>query len=675
MNEFIKLRNQIYEAGNLYTFPLMFFEDYLKVTGNLDEKYVKGVIRNIKKIELEHSLSKECVNVLLLSLGENPYLDRFIVDTILKFTDESSRDNVKNSIETIILEKAYNCQKLYHMVEICIEDKLDIIKENDLRYMLVNYKQDLDLVSLLVDYIHHFKRDGFKEYIYKFLEEDYPDHIKIQMLNVIVELYSDVKIDKKFLKSAIRHEENERFYDSYLSFLKSKIKFKDSGISMIQSMFYGDFEDSGKGNNGGLAILLKSLGDEIAKNHNISSVFTITIAERLNKPFMTCYEENHVFLRLPIYMDKSVSEPFLKRELFIKRSIRGYLEKAGVSPDIFHIRFLDNASKAMASLCKELNKKLVFTLTPDPHRNMFNETGGLREYSKFEMMGKLNKIKIGDELIYKSDGIIGIGNGQVREELEVYFPQFKEESIKKKLKMIGEGIQLHEELQTDTGPYIDLNEFSKLHGMDEDFFSKPIILNIGRLAILKGQIELLKAWTSSKLSDTHHLLIIGGDLVKPTNEEKQVIEFFEQHMRLNPQLKNKFFHKGAMTNTQVRLLEKSIMKNNLSLPHIYLCSSLKEEFGIAILEAMSHGFLALAPIKGGVKSYIKNGINGFLIETSSGENIAQHSERYIYDSKLSKADFKMIQDAGRKTVEERFSMKKIANDFLNFYLSLEGAEK
>lgn len=674
MNKFIELRNHIYEAENLYTFPLAFLEESMVLGEKYQDKIMVEGIQIIKQINLNKRIKEEDLLKLLFSLGENPYLDRYMVDTILGFSDRDMKVLLEKKMKEIILKKDYNCQKLYHLVEICIELNLDVIEEDDLSYMLLNYKRDLDLLSLLVDYVHHFRRGGFKDHLVGFLEDDYPGHIKIQLLNVMVELYSEVKIDRDFLRTAIRHDENKLFYDSYVEFLRKKIVFKNSGISMIQSMFYGDFEDSGKGNNGGLAVLLKSLGDELSKDPEISFIFTITIADHLDKPFMSRYGEKHVFLRLPIYMDKNLPEPFLKRELFIKRSIHRYLEKAGVSPDIFHIRFLDNASKAMASLCKELNKTLAFTLTPDPHRNIFEESGEVRAFSPEELMEKLNKIKIGDELLYRSDGIVGIGNQQVQEELKIYFPQFKEEVISKKLQMIGEGIQLNETSQGDGEKDFDLDEFMILNSIHQDFFEKPIILNVGRLAVLKGQMELLKAWTNSKLSETHHLLIIGGDLEEPTKEERKVMDFFKSHMEGYPHLKDKFFHKGAMSNDKVRFLEKTIIKNELEDPHLYLCSSLKEEFGIAILEAMSQGFLVLAPMKGGVKSYLKDGVNGFLIDTSSGENMARQTEHQIYKSKRSIEEFKKIQKAGQKTVDELFSVKKIASNFLSFYLALEGVK-
>lgn len=439
-------------------------------------------------------------------------------------------------------------------------------------------------------------------------------------------------------------------------------------------MFYGDFEDSGKGNNGGLAILLKGLGNEISKNKKISIVVTITISNNLHKPFISYYENKHIFIRLPIYMDEKEEDPFIGRELFIKRYIDRFLKRARLDPDIFHIRYLDNGSRAVSLLSEELNKKLVLTLTPDPHRNMFNDRGNLRKIEFNELIAKLNKIKIGDELIYRSDGILGIGNESMKKELEIYFPQLGENVINNSVKMISEGIEYklpgsHEEIKKA------MDERFLLEEIDKDFFKKPIIMNVGRLNSLKGQIELLKAWASCRLSKTYNLLIIGGDLENPNNDEKEIISFFEEYIRSNHHLKNNFYHMGAIPNEKVRVLENNIMKNKFTYPHIYLCSSKKEEFGIAILEALSQGFLAIGPMRGGVKSYINNGENGFLINTSSSESISKEVEDIIYNSNINNENFRKIQDAGKKTVDEYFSIEKISQEFLDFYLSVKGEDK
>jgi len=151
--------------------------------------------------------------------------------------------------------------------------------------------------------------------------------------------------------------------------------------------------------------------------------------------------------------------------------------------------------------------------------------------------------------------------------------------------------------------------------------------------------------------------------------------FFEYFLQKHPEFKGRFIHTGAMSNVDIRSLERNIIKKDFNEPHIYLCSSVKEEFGIAILEAMSIGFLTLGPIKGGVKSYMRNGENGFLIDTSNWETIAKETESHLYDSKVDQAAIQKIQAAGQQTVADNFSIQQISHEFVTFYLSLKGEKE
>lgn len=670
MNEFIELRNYSYKPERPKNYPTLFLDEFL------DQGIIKGIdlnenivnrIKMTKRITLKKTLEKKEIAELFLYLGEDPYCDRLIVDLILKFFAPPVKETIKENINEIIFKNKYSDEKLYHLLEIAIECRINNLEDRDLALLFEKHKLNLDLLSILLDYLNEFRKMGFKEQLDHLLEDDYPEIIKMQILNVLVNLHSTAAVADFFIKHP--WGQLKVFFNDYQDFLKGKDVDKKEGLTILQSMFYGDFEDSGKGDNGGLAILLKSLGDELSKDDRVSLILTLKLTQCFDKAFTNDDKNKHVLVRLPFYLDQLSGNSFIKRELSIKRHLGNFLKKTNLIPDIFHIRYLDNASKAVASLSKELNKKLVFTLTPDPHRNMVDELGKLKLFNFDEGYNKLNKIKIGDELLDQSDGILGIGDEQVKEELQRYFPQLSS----KKIKMIGEGIQIDQGEDVKKKLAIGLKA-PELKGLDKEFFKRPIILNVGRLAIQKGQIELLKAWANSRLLSNYNLLIIGGDLEMPSKEEKEVIDFFKEYLKIHPHLKTVFFHQGAISNQEIRELEKNIVKKSFAYPHLYLCSSKKEEFGLAILEAMSQGFLVLGPIKGGVKSYLKNRNNGFLIDTSNWESIKDESEKYIYDSKIDQAEFKKIQASGQKTVDDFFSMKKIANDFLSFYLSLEGGE-
>jgi len=282
-------------------------------------------------------------------------------------------------------------------------------------------------------------------------------------------------------------EKNLNLYLAYLKFITEEKVIKESGIVVVQTMFYGDPECSGKGQSGGLGTLLKTLGNQLTKHQQISQVITLTINNDWHdqKPFMSQYDNGHWLIRLPVYLNVEDPHDFVRKELLIKRAVARFFSQRQIKPDIFHVRYLDNASKAMALLSKEIHAKLVFTLTPDPHRNMADENGNIACYKLEETIVKLNKICIGDELLAMADGIVGIGGEEVRRELELYFPQLNLKKGQVSFRMIGEGINI----DIDTR-HFDVWQYLEKHAsgfsIDPLNTEKPIILNVGRLSWSKG---------------------------------------------------------------------------------------------------------------------------------------------------------------------------------------------
>ena len=671
MSEFIKLRESIAKHDNKNDFSQVLLNEVMsrKEKSSPEALLFKQRFDLIIDLNNQNELQETQILELISFLGENPYIDRYAVETILQSHRLISDDGMKKIIKEEMTKQSVNNKKIYHLLDLALELNFDIFPMEYITSLLEKSENDIDLVSLILEYIGQFKLAVEKEFLYEQLKLNYPKTIKVTIIELMDELFSVNELDMNLIREDFKDEHNLVFLNDYIDFLKDKQQRTKNGTVILQSMFYGDFEDSGKGNNGGLAILLKTLGNEISIDERIDLVMTITISDDMSKPFMVYYEDNHLFVRLPAYLDRTVSDPFLKRELFIKRYINKYLIKLNIQPDVFHIRYLDNASMAVAKLSQELKEKLVLTLAPDPHRNMSDETGILKSFAFEELQILTNKIKIGDKLICMSDKILGIGGKKVKKELLLYFPQFSHHSIEHKIKMIDEGIKTDEDMFKH-GEEVDVCNLDELIGIHPSFCEKPVILNVGRLAGIKGQVALFEAWSTSKLKETHNLLIIGGDLEYPNQEEKSIIDYFNSQINQFPELRGRFFHKRAMHNDKIKQVEKSIMKRSFELPHVYLASSLKEEFGIAILEAMSRGFLILAPIKGGVKSYITSGDNGFLIDTSSYKTIVHDAEKILYNSDYNKETFNEIQQAGKKTIEDNFSIDKIAKNFTDTYLSL-----
>jgi len=179
----------------------------------------------------------------------------------------------------------------------------------------------------------------------------------------------------------------------------------------------------------------------------------------------------------------------------------------------------------------------------------------------------------------------------------------------------------------------------------------------------------LKAWGGSNLCTSFNLVMIGGDINSPNETEAGELARMRDYLKMNDRIRGRFCHLPAMSNDEIRCLENSISQvKTIPWPPIYIAPSFKEEFGIAILEAMAAGFVAIGPKRGGVKSYIRHAQNGFLIDTTSEETIRKELQEILLDKELSARKLKMIAENGSRTVYKRYSISVVSRMFAAAYL-------
>jgi glycosyltransferase involved in cell wall biosynthesis len=87
-------------------------------------------------------------------------------------------------------------------------------------------------------------------------------------------------------------------------------------------------------------------------------------------------------------------------------------------------------------------------------------------------------------------------------------------------------------------------------------------------------------------------------------------------------------------------------------------ASLKEEFGIAILEAMASGLAVVAPREGGPATYVDDGVTGILADTRSPAALA---EAVVTALDLTAAPGAARRaEAAERLVRDRFSIQTMA---------------
>jgi glycosyltransferase involved in cell wall biosynthesis len=104
---------------------------------------------------------------------------------------------------------------------------------------------------------------------------------------------------------------------------------------------------------------------------------------------------------------------------------------------------------------------------------------------------------------------------------------------------------------------------------------------------------------------------------------------------------------------------------NIGSRGVYVSGSEKEEFGLAIVEALAAGLPVVAPQVGGPATYVVHEFTGFLADTRSVASI-QDGIRWAFDARLSD----IRADSARRLVESDYSLSAMADNLVDLYASV-----
>ena len=96
---------------------------------------------------------------------------------------------------------------------------------------------------------------------------------------------------------------------------------------------------------------------------------------------------------------------------------------------------------------------------------------------------------------------------------------------------------------------------------------------------------------------------------------------------------------------------------------VYACASEKEEFGLALLEAMASGLSVLGPALGGPPTFIEDGVTGVIADTAT---VARRA-RWVAPRRRSAPGRRPRRRAATATVRERFTIDAMAAGLVDLY--------
>lgn len=192
--------------------------------------------------------------------------------------------------------------------------------------------------------------------------------------------------------------------------------------------------------------------------------------------------------------------------------------------------------------------------------------------------------------------------------------------------------------------------FSKYFIKKEDDF---IILNIGNITELKGQLLLLEAVSSNRLIGLNLKVIFIGDIyhISDLEYKNKLLNFIERN-----KLQGKAFLVGYQKDV------KSFLNLSDILVH---CPVIDDALPRVVLEGFIFNNIVIATKVGGIPEMVIDNYNGFLCEVDK-ENLAEKI-LYVYNNRK---NLEYIKRNAIKTIKEDFSLKNQIKELENIYIKV-----
>jgi len=428
------------------------------------------------------------------------------------------------------------------------------------------------------------------------------------------------------------------------------------GIRIAQVFLQGRLDshltNAGVGDGGGISTLLVQLGRALGNEPEVARV--VTIARALAEPETDWRHTRLSEAENPVVSIERVpfgpagylpATAMWEHRLELERALETAVSELG-GVDVAHLRFADAGAFAAARVFKRLGVPVAFTAAPDPHAlidgaqqrgELTRDTFPASELSEHYLL----RAQLVADLLSQAESVVVLPRPDARTALRrligVPFAQVEDARVH----TIAEGISFAEidraarepaPSSRDHGPPSVADDLlDRVTALSPGRHGLPLLVSVGRLHRVKGFPLLLEAWAGD--DDLHrslNLVIVGGGLERPTPEETLVLGQLDDVCARLPRAREGFVLLGHRANREVATMLRVARAGlgRLVGPHgIYACTSQKEEFGVALLEAMATGLAVVAPNAGGPATYVHEGLTGCLADTASVADVREALRR------------------------------------------------
>ncbi|HEY6057380.1 MAG TPA: glycosyltransferase, partial [Candidatus Limnocylindrales bacterium] len=420
-----------------------------------------------------------------------------------------------------------------------------------------------------------------------------------------------------------------------------------------------DLLHSGVGDTGGIATLLVRLGVALAGTPGIAKVVTIgrgTVRDVLDVAPQPIGGPRFASVMLEPEAGTAFGDPWPAR-ISAERGLRRVIRVHG-RPDVIHLRMADAGTLAAANVAAMLGIPTVFSLAPDPHgliasreasgdldrRNFGIDDTTLHMWYRVHLVGRLARqaahiaLFPRDRLIDQLRELVGIDVRATPGRFTVVPKGIDVAQIRHAAAAMAssEAVGAPDHAKpgvADAGepggaPPRDALAYllDRVAALPPTRHGLPIVLSVGRLNKLKGMARLAQAFASDPaLRARATLVIVGGDLDDPNPAEAIELAWIGAAQAAQPDLATALVLLGHRPNGEVAQLLAAVrhgVGRLIGPDGAYACASRKEEFGLAIVEALAAGLPVVAPLAGGPATYVEEGRTGWLVDTSDPAALA-----------------------------------------------------
>ena len=456
-----------------------------------------------------------------------------------------------------------------------------------------------------------------------------------------------------------------------------------SGLTVAQLFLHADIDpllsSAGSGDNGGIATLLVRLGDALVRDGDTGVERVLTLSRgsvgeaAADLVALRDGAHGHVYGRIPLFRDPVPSAAAWPLRVAARRGIRRLLLAAG-HVDLLHLRMADVGSLAAAEIARELGIPVVFTVAPDPHAviESLDRSGAMsrHDFGRFDLEEHFwFRTRLVQRLAANAAHTVLFPRPHLQEDLR-RLVGIDLTARAERHTVVPEGVDLAtiDEAVADAAAHAHggapgpaLTELRTLvEQLAPERRGLPLIVSLGRLHRVKGMATLVEAWSRHPVQRRANLLVIGGDLEHPSPDERRQLDLIELAVPASERAAAGLMLPGHRSNdVAARWLAAARfgMPGAVAPGGVYACASLKEEFGIALVEAMATGLFVVAPDAGGPATYIEPGVTGLLTATWDVERLASALD----ESLDAAADGDVAQaERSRAMVREHFTIQRMS---------------